>query len=119
MAVTVRSARSFRDVGAFIDLPNRLHAGTPFVPQLKLERRLFLSRRPRLSTYAGRIDWELFLAERDGRVVGRISAQIDNAYNKYHEDTRGWFGFFELRGRPGGRRRPGRRRRGLAARRAA
>jgi hypothetical protein len=95
MSVAVRPARSFRDVGAFIDLPNRLHAGTPFVPQLKLERRLYLSRRPRLGTYAGRIDWELFLAERDGRVVGRISAQIDNAYNKYHEETRGWFGFFD------------------------
>jgi hypothetical protein len=100
MAVTVRSARSFRDVGAFIDLPVRLHAGTPFVPQLKLERRLFLSRRPRLSTYAGRIDWELFLAEREGRVVGRISAQIDKAYNKYHEDTRGWFGFFDCEDDP-------------------
>jgi hypothetical protein len=100
MAVTVRPARSFRDVGAFIDLPNRLHAGTPFVPQLKLERRLFLSRRPRLSTYAGRIDWELFLAEREGRVVGRISAQIDKAYNKYHEDTRGWFGFFDCEDDP-------------------
>jgi hypothetical protein len=100
MSVVVRPARSFRDVGQFIDLPNRLHAGTPFVPQLKIERRLFLSRRPRLSTYAGRIDWELFLAERDGRVVGRISAHIDKAYNKYHEDRRGWFGFFDCEDDP-------------------
>jgi hypothetical protein len=100
MAVTVRPARSFRDVGRFIDLPDRLHAGTPYVPQLKLERRLFLSRRKRLSTYAGRIDWQLFLAERDGRVVGRISAQIDKAYNKYHEDQRGWFGFFDCEDDP-------------------
>jgi hypothetical protein len=100
MAVTVRTARSFRDVGRFIDLPKRLHAGTPFVPQLKIERRLFLSRRPRLSTYAGRIDWELFLAQRDGRVVGRVSAHIDKAYNTYHEDQRGWFGFFDCEDDP-------------------
>jgi hypothetical protein len=100
MAVTVRTARSFRDVGRFIDLPKRLHAGTPFVPQLKIERRLFLSRRPRLSTYAGRIDWELFVAERDGRVVGRISAQIDKSYNKYHDEQRGWFGFFDCEDDP-------------------
>ena len=45
MSVAVRPARSFHDVGAFIDLPFRLHAGTPWVPPLKLERRLFLSRR--------------------------------------------------------------------------
>ena len=67
MSVTVRPARSHRDVGAFIDLPFRLHAGTPWVPPLKLERRLFLSRRPRIGTYAARVDFELFLAEREGQ----------------------------------------------------
>jgi hypothetical protein len=100
MAVTVRPARAFRDVGRFIDLPSRLHAGTPYVPQLKLERRLFLSRRPRLGTYARRVDFELFLAERDGRVVGRISAQVDHAYNRHHGDRRGWFGFFDCEDDP-------------------
>lgn len=95
MSLVVRPARSFRDVGAFLDLPVRLHAGTPFVPQLKLERRLFLSRRPRLGTYARRVDFELFVAERGGRVVGRISAQVDHAYNRHHEERRGWFGFFD------------------------
>ena len=56
MPVDVRPARSFRDVGAFIDLPSRLHAGTPWVPPLKLERRLFLSRR--FGPYRSRIDFE-------------------------------------------------------------
>jgi hypothetical protein len=93
MALEVRTARSFREVGAFIDLPFRLHAGTPWVPPLKLERRLFLDRR--LGPYAKRIDFELFTAHRDGEVVGRISAHVDHAYNRHHEDTVGWFGFFE------------------------
>jgi hypothetical protein len=93
MAPDVRPARSFRDVGAFIDLPFRLHAGTPWVPPLKLERRLFLSRR--LGPYKSRMDYELFLARRDGRVVGRISAHIDHAFNRHHDERRGWFGFFE------------------------
>jgi hypothetical protein len=95
MSVAVRPARSRRDVGAFIDLPFRLHAGTPWVPPLKIERRIFLSRRPRVGTYASRVDFELFVAERDGRVVGRISAHVDHAYNRHHEERRGWFGFFE------------------------
>jgi hypothetical protein len=95
MSLVVRPARSFRDVGQFIDLPVRLHAGTPFVPQLKLERRMFLSRRPRLGAYARRVDFELFVAEREGRVVGRISAHVDHAYNRHHDERRGWFGFFD------------------------
>jgi hypothetical protein len=95
MSVVVRTARSHRDVGAFIDLPFRLHAGTPWIPPLKLERRIFLSRRRRLGTYASRVDFELFLAERGGRVVGRMSAHVDHAYNRHHDERRGWFGFFE------------------------
>ena len=95
MSLVVRPARSFRDVGAFIDLPYRLHAGTPWVPQLRLERRMFLSRRPRLGPYARRVDFELFVAEREGRVVGRMSAQVDHAYNRHHDERRGWFGFFD------------------------
>jgi len=98
MPVDVRPARSFRDVGAFIELPFRLHAGTPWVPPLRLERRLFLSRR--FGTYAKRVDFELLLAERDGRVVGRVSAHVDHAYNRHHDERRGWFGFFECEDDP-------------------
>src|SRR3954463_8204833 len=93
MAVDVQPARSFRDVGRFIDLPYRLHAGTPWVPPLRLERRIFLSRR--LGPYKTHLDFELFLARREGRVVGRISAHVDHAYNRHHDERRGWFGFFE------------------------
>jgi hypothetical protein len=100
MPVAVRTARSHRDVGTFIDLPFRLHAGTPWIPPLKLERRIFLSRRRRLGTYASRVDFELFLAEREGRVVGRISAHVDHAYNRHHDERRGWFGFFECEDDP-------------------
>ena len=53
---------------------------------------------------------------RDGRVVGRISAQIDHAYNDYHDNRWGMFGFLELEDDPEVGRRAARRRRGLAAR---
>jgi hypothetical protein len=98
MPVDVAPARSFRDVGRFIDLPFRLHAGTPWVPPLKLERRIFLSRR--LGPYSKRMDYELLLARREGRVVGRISAHVDHAYNRHHDERRGWFGFFECENDP-------------------
>jgi len=93
MAVEVRPVSSGRERRAFVDLPYRLHAGTPWVPPLKIERRQFLSKR--FSPFARRGDWELFLAYRDGRVAGRVSAHVDHAYNRHHDARWGWFGFFE------------------------
>lgn len=95
MAVEVSPVRSRRDRSEFIELPFRLHAiGTPWVPPLRVERRQFLSRR--LGPFFKHGDAELFLARRDGRVVGRISAQIDHAFNEYHDNAWGMFGFLEF-----------------------
>ena len=63
--VSIRTARGPAAVKRFIDLPYRLHAGTPWIPPLKLERRLFLSRR--LNPYFTHGEAEYFLAWRDGR----------------------------------------------------
>jgi hypothetical protein len=92
--IEVRAVRSWSDLRAFIDLPYRLHAGTPWVPPLRLERWLYLSRR--LNAYFTHGRAQYFLARRDGRVVGRISAQVDHAYNAFHDNRTGMFGFLEL-----------------------
>jgi GNAT superfamily N-acetyltransferase len=90
---------SRRDVKEFIELPFRLHATSPqWVPPLRLERHAFLSRR--LNAYFTHADAQLFLACRDGRVVGRISAQVDRAYNAFHGSRTGMFGFLELEDDP-------------------
>ena len=39
---------------------------------------------------------EYFLARRDGRVVGRITAQVNHAFNDYQKKSWGWFGFLEF-----------------------
>jgi GNAT superfamily N-acetyltransferase len=88
---TVRGARALRE---FVALPYRLHAGTPWIPPLKLERYAYLSRK--LNPFFKHGDAELFLARREGRVVGRISAQIDNAFNEYHGSRWGLFGFLDF-----------------------
>lgn len=96
--IEVRAVRTWGDLRAFIDLPFRLHAGTPWVPPLRLERWLFLNRR--LNAYFRHGRAQYFLARRDGRVVGRITAQIDHAYNAFHENRWGMFGFLELEDDP-------------------
>lgn len=93
-SLTIRPVRSRRDLKRFIDLPYRLHAGTLWVPPLKLERRFFLNRK--LNPYFKHGEAEYFLALRDERVVGRISAQIDHAFNEFHESRWGMFGFLDL-----------------------
>jgi len=95
MPVGVRAVESQRDLRAFIELPFRLH-GTDgvWVPPLRLERRLFLSKR--FNAFFEHAEAELFLARREGRVVGRISAQVDHAFNAYQENRWGMFGFLEL-----------------------
>jgi GNAT superfamily N-acetyltransferase len=99
VSVEVSEVAGGRDLKRFIDLPFRLHANHPlWVPPLKLERRLFLSRR--LNAFFSHGEAGYFLARRDGRVVGRVSAQINHAFNDHHDSRWGWFGFLELEDDP-------------------
>ena len=98
MPLTVEPVRGGADLRAFVDLPFRLHAGTPWVPPLRLERYLYLSKRT--NRWFEHADAKLFLARRDGRVVGRISAQIDQAFWDHHGEPWGNFGFLEFEDDP-------------------
>jgi GNAT superfamily N-acetyltransferase len=95
VSVEVAPVSSRRDLREFIELPFRLHSNAEqWVPPLRIERRLFLSRRT--GAFFRRGEAGLFLARRDGRVVGRISAQVDTAFNAFHDNAWGMFGFLEL-----------------------
>ena len=95
MSVEIRSVSGGKDLKRFIDLPYALHANSPqWVPPLKLERRLFLHRK--MNAFFTHGEAEYFLALRDGRVVGRISAHVNDAFNDYQRKNWGWFGFLEL-----------------------
>ena len=95
MTVDIRAVSGSRDLKAFIELPYRLHANHPlWVPPLKLERRLFLTRR--MNPFFTHGEAEYFLARRDGEVVGRITAHVNHAFNDHHDTRWGWFGFIEF-----------------------
>jgi GNAT superfamily N-acetyltransferase len=96
--VDVAPVTSRRNLREFIELPYRLHVGSLWVPPLRLERRLFLNRRR--NAFFTHAEAEYFLARRSGRVVGRITAQVDRAFNDYHANAWGMFGFLELEDDP-------------------
>jgi GNAT superfamily N-acetyltransferase len=94
VSVQVSPVSSRADLREFIELPYRLHSNEEsWIPPLRLERRLFLS--PRFNAFFRHAEAELFLARRDGRVAGRVSAQIDTAFNEFHDNAWGMFGFLE------------------------
>ncbi|WP_294198660.1 N-acetyltransferase [uncultured Sphingomonas sp.] len=65
-----------RDRKAFVDLPFRLYKDDPYwVPPLKGEALGLIT--PEKNGWFSHAKAQLFLAHRDGRVVGRISAHID------------------------------------------
>ncbi|MET0306919.1 MAG: hypothetical protein ABW196_11935 [Solirubrobacterales bacterium] len=92
--VEICPVRSRRDLKRFVKVPFHLHRDHPqWVPPLIFERMQFLDR--------GKNPWfehgeaELFIAERDGQPVGRISVQIDYEWDKAQGGSDGMFGFFE------------------------
>ena len=86
--VSIVPVRSKAELMRFIRLPARLYANDPnFVPQLEMERRDALS--PGRNPYFEHAEAQYFLAVRDGRDVGRISAQIDQLVK---DPTIGHFG---------------------------
>jgi GNAT superfamily N-acetyltransferase len=99
VSVEVSEVSGGRDLRRFIDLPYRLHANHPlWVPPLRLERRLFLNRR--LNAFFSHGEAAYFLARDGGRVVGRVSAQINHTFNEHQDKRWGWFGFLELEDDP-------------------
>jgi GNAT superfamily N-acetyltransferase len=97
--VEVRPVTSRAELKEFIELPFRLHSSSPqWVPPLRLERHAFLSRR--VNPFFRHGEARYFLARRDGRVVGRITAHIDRKLNEHQDNRWGLFGFLEMEDDP-------------------
>lgn len=82
-ALEVVRVTTRRDREAFIRLPDRLHAGDrTWVPPLLIQRREDLD--PARNPFFAHAEVALFLARRDGRIVGRVSAQVDRLAVERH-----------------------------------
>ena len=90
-AVTVTPVAGRRDRETFIRLAGQVFGDDPaWVEPLWLERRRFLS--PKHNPFFEHAEVALWLARRDGRPVGRISAQIDRLAPEADGQKVGYFG---------------------------
>lgn len=86
----VSGSRGLRE---FLRLPRAIYRDDPhWVPPLRLERRLALS--PSQPVFE-HLQWQGWVAYRDGRPVGRISAQIDRLHLQTQDPHTGFFGLVE------------------------
>ena len=92
--VSIRAVQGRRDLKRFVRVPFAVHREHPlWVAPLVFERMEFLDRGK--NPYFDHAEVELFVAERDGEPVGRISAQIDEHWDSYRGGSDAMFGFFE------------------------
>lgn len=95
MPITISRVVSKADLSTFVALPRKIYAGDRrFTPTLDDERRELLDPKKAAFFKHGQADY--FLALRDGRPVGRISAQVDDLSAEAGRGSDGLFGCFDV-----------------------
>ena len=92
--VEIRTVKSNKDLMQFIKFPWKIYKNDPaWVPPLIMDRKKLLDKKH--NPFFTHAEMEMFLAFRDGELVGRIAGITNENHNKFHEDNLGFFGFYE------------------------
>jgi GNAT superfamily N-acetyltransferase len=91
---TIRPVRTKADEKKFLAFLYTFYQADPYwVAPLRLERKKLIDRQH--NPFYQHAQLELYLAEREGQVIGRIGAIVNARHNQVHQDKVGFFGFFE------------------------
>ncbi|MCX8118557.1 MAG: N-acetyltransferase [Desulfobacterota bacterium] len=89
----IEEVKTRSDLAAFLRFPWKIYRGNPFwVPPLIKDQQKKLSPS---SPFRSHAEMVLYLARRDGEVVGRVAGIVDRFHIEYHQERAGFFGFFE------------------------
>ena len=95
----VLPVRNRKDLKRFIRVPWSIYAEDPcWIPPILFERKEHMSEK---NPYFRHAKWQAWVALRDGKAVGRISAQVDQLRLDRFQDDTGLFGFLEAIDDPG------------------
>ncbi|MCX6290140.1 MAG: hypothetical protein NT126_00055 [Bacteroidetes bacterium] len=93
--ITVRKIESSGEVKKFIDFPHDLYRDDPnYVPELYISQAKLFNRKK--NPFFRNAEVDLFLAYRDGKIVGRIAAVDNHEYKEFTGLNDGFFGFFDV-----------------------
>jgi hypothetical protein len=89
----VEEVKNQKDLMTFVRFPWEIYQGNRrWVPPLLKDLLLKFDLKHPFRSHAEMI---LFLARREGKIVGRIAGIIDHHYIEFHQEKVGFFGFFE------------------------
>ncbi len=92
-SLTVEPITGPDQLGSFLAVPHQIYASDPhWVAPLNFEQRQRFSPKNHFFQHAR---WRGWVARREGRLVGRITAQIDDLHLQQHGDGMGYFGMLE------------------------
>ncbi|MCU0454039.1 MAG: hypothetical protein MUE68_10310 [Bacteroidetes bacterium] len=92
--IVIRPVRTKADRKLFIEIQWMLNQHQPaWVPPLRMDRWKLTDREK--NPFYKHADTEFYIAERGGAPVGRIGAIVNHNHNREHDESMGFFGFFE------------------------
>jgi len=95
VSIDVFPVKTKRDLMRFIKFPWDVYKGNEvWVPPLISEMKSFFS--PEKNPFYKHSEAELFLAEKNGKIAGRIAAILNNEHIRVHNEKVGFFGFYEV-----------------------
>jgi GNAT superfamily N-acetyltransferase len=94
MPLRIEPVRTPKDLHVFVTYPWSLYRDDPHwvPPMIGDTKKIFF---PEHNPFFAHGEIEPYLARRDDRVVGRIAAIRNRAHEEFHEESAGFFGFFE------------------------
>ncbi len=92
--IEILEVESDSDRNKFIEFPYKFYEGNKYwVEPLRFDVKNNLSEKKNPFYQHSKI--KLWLAKKNGEIVGRIAGIINDNHNKFHKDKVGFFGFFE------------------------
>jgi len=91
--IKITAVSGKKDMDTFIRIPWEIYKNDPnWVPPLIIERKEALSSK---HPYFEHAQWQAWIAWRNGKPVGRISAQVDELHQQQYDNQTGFFGLVE------------------------
>jgi GNAT superfamily N-acetyltransferase len=95
MDIRIKNAESKNEINQFIDFPHELYKDDPnYVPEVFIaQKKLFDKKKNPFFKHA---DANFFVAEKNGKIEGRIALIKNGNYNVFTGEPHGFFGFFDV-----------------------